>query len=191
MRIMGKCDDAVSSVIGVTMLVALTVIMVSMIAVSVYAFKFPSEVPQARIVVVEATGDTDAPLYKNTIILKHKGGDSLFENNTKIIISGKGFAYTGAMPSGPAVDIRATYTNLAGENCLSHCDNEIVEGDSWDAGETITLYGSDGNDLYLYGWHNNADSRWKIDDGSTVSVTIIDTITNEVIAVAQATVNDA
>jgi FlaG/FlaF family flagellin (archaellin) len=184
-------EDAVSQVIGVVLMVGMTVIMISAVAVSVFAFSVPERAPYAKIVVVEARGDMDESLYKNIIVLKHRGGDTLNENNTKIIITGKGYAYnTGSYPNPApsAQNIRVTYSDLTGENCISECDNEIVEGTSWDAGETIRFYGSDGNDLYLYGWHNNADSRWKLDAGSTVSVTIIDIPTNQVIATSKVTV---
>ncbi|MCZ7382145.1 MAG: type IV pilin N-terminal domain-containing protein [Candidatus Methanoperedens sp.] len=184
-------EYAVSPVIGVVVMVGMTVIMVSAVTVSVFSFSIPERAPQARIVVVEAKGDTGTTaLYKNSIVLKHKGGDALNENATKIIITGKGYTYTtGGDPHlSPAHDMRVTYKDLAGENCISECDNEIVAGTTWDAGETVTLYGSDGRDFELYGWHNNVDSKWKLDDGSTVSVTVIDTITNQVIATSWVTV---
>jgi hypothetical protein len=141
-------------------------------------------------VLVEARGDIgETALNKNFIILKHKGGDALLENETRIIIRGKGYIYTGTDPRyRSARDMRVTYKDLAGENYISGFDKEIVEGTSWDAGETIILYGSDGRDLDLYGWHNNVDNKWKLDDGYTVTVTIIDIATNEVIATSQITV---
>lgn len=189
-----KNEEAVTPVIGTTLLVGMTVVMISAVAVSVLGFALPENAPHARIVIVEAKGDIGyTALLNNFIVLKHKGGEALFENNTRIIITGKGYTYTsGDDPHiQDAKDMRAIYRDLAGENCITNCDNEIVKDTSWDAGETITLYGSDGNDLYLLGWHNNADSRWKLDDGSTVSVTILDITTNEVIAVSQATVKQA
>lgn len=193
MKKLGVSETAVSPVIGVMSMLTLTVIMISIVALSVFSFALPESAPQAKIVIVEARGDIgDTLLNKSFITLKHKGGDVLFENDTRIIITGKGYAYNGTDPHyTSARDMRVTYRNLAGENYISGFDNEIVEDTSWDAGEIVTLYGSDGNDLYLYGWHNNVDSRWKLDNGSTVSITIIDTTTNEVIAVSHATVKDA
>jgi hypothetical protein len=97
MRQLSECRSAASSVIGVVLLVGMTVIMVSVIALSVFAYgAFETQpVPEAKIVMVEASGDTDKPLYKNVIVLKHKGGDMLIKRNTEIIIAGKGYAYTG------------------------------------------------------------------------------------------------
>ncbi|MCZ7398901.1 MAG: type IV pilin N-terminal domain-containing protein [Candidatus Methanoperedens sp.] len=183
-------EDAVSPVIGVVLMVGMTVIMISAVAVSVFAFSVPESAPHAKIVVVEARGDMDDSdgLHENKIVLKHKGGDALDENNTKIIITGKGCAYTGTMETSCFLgNMRATYSDLAGENYILEYDGEIVEGTSWDAGETITLYGSDG--IHPFGnRHNNADCKWKIDAGSTVLVTIIDTVTNQVIATSRVTV---
>ncbi len=183
-------EEAVSQVIGVILMLGLTVIMISAVAVSVFAFSVPESAPQARIVVVEARGDIgQTALNKSFITLKHKGGDALFENDTRIIITGKGYAYTGTDPQyTSARDMRVTYKDLAGKNYISGFDNEIVEGTSWDSGETITLYGSDGRDLDLYGWHNNVDSKWKIKACSDVVVTVIDIPTNNVISTLKTTV---
>ncbi len=188
MRIFRVDEDGVSPVIGVVLMVGLTVIMVSAVAVSVFAFSIPESGPHAKIVVVEARGDMDdEPLHHSTIVLKHKGGDALNENNTKIIITGKGCAYTGYMSSCLLKDMRATYGDLTGENYIESYDGEIVDGTSWDAGETITLYGSDGMTFFGH-QRNNVDSKWTIDAGSTVLVTIIDTITNQAIATSRVTV---
>ncbi|MFZ3060455.1 MAG: type IV pilin N-terminal domain-containing protein [Candidatus Methanoperedens sp.] len=188
-----KVDEyAVSPVIGVVLMVGMTVIMVSAVAVSVFAFSVPESAPQARIVMVEARGDIDESLYKNFIVLKHKGGDALDENNTKIIITGKGYAYTGGDPYPlPAQDIRVTYRDLTGKNYYYTGQKQIVEGTTWDAGESITLYGYDGHNIgTIFDQGNTVDNKWKLDACFTVSVTIIDTTTNEIITVSQATVKD-
>lgn len=185
MRIFWVDEYAVSPVVGVVLMVGLTVIMISAVAVSVFAFSIPESAPHANIVVVEARGDIGTEsLYNNTIVLKHKGGDALNENNTKIIITGKGYAYTGTDPEyHSAQDMRVVYYDLTGDNDLLGVNEKIVEGTSWDAGEQIELYGRDG-----YKAENTVDSKWKLDDGSTVSVTIIDTVTNQVIATSRVTV---
>ncbi len=188
-----ESEEAVSPVIGVMSMLTLTVIMISIVALSVFSFALPESAPHAKIVIVEAKGDIGTTaLHDNFIVLKHKGGDSLNENDTKIIVTGKGYTYpAGEDPHlSSAQNMRVTYTDLIGENYIESYDGEIVDGTSWDTGETITLYGSDG--VAPFGFHHNTvDNKWKIDDGSTVSVTIIDTTTNEVIAVSQATVKDA
>lgn len=188
--------DAVSPAVGVVLLVGLTVIMISTIAVSVFAFSIPESAPQAKIVVVEAKGgNMAASLYNNTIVLKHKGGDALNENHTEIIVTGKGCAYTGDRSLCHLGDMRVTYRDLSGSNYGGSGGNnlgEIVESNIWGAGETVTLYGSDGRYMGTASNQNNTvDSKWKLQKDSTVLVTIIDTTTNEVIAVSQAKVKKA
>lgn len=184
-------EDAVSPVIGVVLMVGMTVIMISAVAVSVLAFSVPESAPEARIVVVEAKGGMNpVNLNNNIIVLRHKGGDELGENNTKIIIKGRGYAYTGSYTGGtpPVQDITVTYHNLKG----THYDDDdqstqedIVIGNTWSAGETATLRGRDGQDN-----SNTCKQKYRLEAGSTVSVTIIDTTTNQVIAATQATVKD-
>lgn len=198
MKKLWKNDGAVSSVIGVILMVGMTVIMISVVAMSVMGFALPESAPQAKIVVVDAEGDIGyEDLYNNIIVLKHKGGDALNENNTKIIITGKGYSYaSGEDPHIlSAQNMRVTYRDLNGKNYYHNgtdfTSKQIVSGTSWDAGEQIELYGRDGLNIGESNQGNTVDSKWKLDDGSTVTVTIIDTTTNEVIAVSQATVKDA
>lgn len=181
-------EDAVSPVIGVVLMVGMTVIMISAVVVSVFAFSVPESAPQARIVVVEAKGGMKpVTLNNNMIALRHKGGEELAENNTKVIIKGRGHAYTGTQPGNtPVQDIIVIYNNLKG----THYDDgdqstqeDIVIGDTWSAGETATLRGRDGQDN-----SNICKQKYWLEAGSTVSVTIIDTTTNEVIATSIATV---
>lgn len=181
-------EDAVSQVIGVILMMGLTVIMISAVAVSVFAFSVPESAPHARIVVVEAKGDTDQDLYENKITLRHKGGDCLFRNTTKIIISGKGYAYnTGSYPSPApsARDIQVTYKDITGKNYYhdgtDFTSKEMATGISWDAGEQIELYGRDGINIGNHNQGNTVDKKWTLKAGSTVSVKIIDASTNQLI----------
>ncbi|MCX9009480.1 MAG: type IV pilin N-terminal domain-containing protein [Candidatus Methanoperedens sp.] len=192
-----ECKNAVSPVTGTILLVGMTVIMVSIVALSVFAFgAFEHEIaPVANIMAVEASGDIDKKLYENKIVLVHKGGDSLFENNTEIIITGKGYVYTGSDPQpASAQDIRIVYRDLFGNNYGGEHGNnlgEIVEGTTWDVGEQIELYGKDGRNIGLIMEQGNSvDSKWKLQAGSTASVAIIHRPTNQIIAVSRVTVKN-
>jgi FlaG/FlaF family flagellin (archaellin) len=194
MRELSGCETAVSPVIGVSLLVGLTVIMSSIIALSVVNVSglFASgNPPEARILVIEAKGDMGT-LYKNCIVLKHRGGDFLQENNTRIIIAGKGYTYSGSDPHLSAKDISFIYRDISGDNYGGEEGNnigEIVDGVSWDAGESVVLYGSDGRNigspLGNVDQGNTVNSKWKLEPGSMVSVTVIDTQTNQIIAFSQ------
>lgn len=195
---LGKNEEAVSPVIGTTLMVGMTVAMVAAVAIAVSGFALPDSAPQAKIVIVEAKGDLNKQLFKNFLVLKHKGGDALVKNNTEIILRGTGYAYAeGNDPYPlPAQGIRVTYKDLTGKNYYhdgsDFTSKEIVSGNSWDAGEQIEIYGRDGINIgTIFNQGNTVDNKWKLQAGSTVLVTIIDTTTNQVIAVSQATVKKA
>lgn len=191
-----KNDWAVSSVIGVILMVGMVVIMVSVVAISVMGFALPESAPQAKIVVVEAKGGMEPTiLNKNLILLRHKGGDILTENETKIIIRGRGTAYPNTMNDSEATaaglmneqDIIVEYHHLRG----SHYDrpynyDQILDGDSWSAGEVVSLAGRDGDDS-----SNGCEQKWRFKADTVITVTVIDTSTNGIIAVSRATVKQA
>lgn len=182
-----------SQAIAVVLLIAITVILISGIAATVLATTLPDITPQAKIVAVEATGDTDVELYKNKISLRHKGGDNLLKNKTKIILRGKGYTYTtGTDPHLPAHDVQITYMDLSGDNYGGNFGfnlGDIVDGVAWDAGEQIELYGKDGRNIGLImGQGNTVDCKWKLKAGTEVRVTLIDISTNQVIATSTITV---
>ncbi|MBU4373628.1 MAG: type IV pilin N-terminal domain-containing protein [Euryarchaeota archaeon] len=193
MRKFGEGEEAVSPVIGVILMVGLTVMMVSTIAVSVYSFSIPESAPQAKIVVREARGGLEPTnLNENLIVLRNKGGDILTENETKIIIRGRGTAYPDTMNVDEATaaglmneqDIIVEYHHLRG----SHYDkpynyDQILDGDSWSAGEVVSLAGYDGGDST-----NGCDQKWRFKAGTVIIVEIIDIPTSQIISISQTTV---
>ncbi|MFY1112461.1 MAG: type IV pilin [Methanosarcinaceae archaeon] len=95
-----KKDDAVSPVIGVVLMVAITVILAAAIGSSVFG-QGPSEsAPQANV---------DIIVYNDSAIkLEHLGGDTILLNNsasTKIIL---------ARADGTSIDINASESNCTG-----------------------------------------------------------------------------
>ena len=91
MRIkMIKNEDAVSPVIGVILMVAITVILAALIGAFVFQMGPPEMSPQASIQLVDADG-TD-------FTLTHNGGDTISWDETRISIDGTD--YNGTMPTG-------------------------------------------------------------------------------------------
>jgi flagellin-like protein len=81
---MFKKDDAVSPVIGVILMVAITVILAAVIAAFVFGLGSPETAPQASIKASADTivGDGNGPY--NAIKLEHQGGDVITLSNTEI-----------------------------------------------------------------------------------------------------------
>ena len=79
-----KEESAVSPVIGVILMVAITVILAAVIGAFVFGMGTPEKTPAANIEITsaEATGDT--------ITLEHRGGDSLPMDDVKIIVKSGG-----------------------------------------------------------------------------------------------------
>jgi flagellin-like protein len=80
-----KGEDAVSPVIGVILMVAITVILAAVIAAFVFGMGPPEQAPQAslRASAVDINGN-------NTVKLEHQGGDNFYlsDTNTLIIVDG-------------------------------------------------------------------------------------------------------
>jgi FlaG/FlaF family flagellin (archaellin) len=219
MRKFGEGEEAVSQVIGAVLMVGLTVIMVSAIAVSVYGFSIPESAPQAKIVVREVRGN-DNTLMGNEIVLFHKGGDTLYPDKIKIVIHGEGKeALKGESITGVSLGkIVITYNNLEGYNYVNYSGRrkdrhffnlssgndtkkefgKIIEGDSWSTGALHGDSWSAGRKVVLYGAdgrveanENTVDKKWELNPGSRVTITLIDIPTSQTIAVTSATVKES
>ena len=198
-----ESKNAVSSVVGVILMVGLTVVLVSIIAVSVFGFALAPDAQDAHIVIRQARGNTDV-LSGNELVLAHKGGDTLRSDSVKIIIDGEGreaskIGGDGGISNSTLGEITITYSNLEGYNYvksgtrkdhyfLGHDDVDyakIASNDTWNPGEVVVLYGADG----VNNWNiNNVDKKYELTPGSTVTVTIVDIASNKLIATSFATV---
>lgn len=73
-------EEAVSPVIGVILMVAITVILAAVIAAFVFGMGTPQKTPQASLVVSSASAST------RNITITHSGGDAIDLNKVKAII---------------------------------------------------------------------------------------------------------
>ena len=77
-----KNEEAVSPVIGVILMVAITLILAAVIAAFVFGMGTPKQAPQASIVISSTSASS------GNITLTHSGGDSIDLSKTKAIIDG-------------------------------------------------------------------------------------------------------
>jgi flagellin-like protein len=86
-----KGEDAVSPVIGVILMVAITVILAAVIAAFVFGMGPPEQAPQASLRASAATLSGE-----NVIKLEHQGGDQIIlaSANTKITVAGNNTVLT-------------------------------------------------------------------------------------------------
>ena len=196
--------DAVSSVIGVILMVGLTVVLVAVMAGGVFSFALAPDAPDAHIVIRQARGN-DGGFAGNEIVLAHKGGDTLRSDSVKIIIDGYGEEAIKGGSDYTSGNIKITYNNLEGYNYVqggngkqrkdkyfhnisddTYIDEaKIVLNDTWTPGEVVVLYGADG----VNNWNtNNVDKKYKLTAGYTVTVSIVDIASNKLIASSFSTV---
>jgi flagellin-like protein len=81
-----KGEDAVSPVIGVILMVAITVILAAVIAAFVFGMGPPEQAPQASLRMT-ADSVTDEKIIK----IQHQGGDAINMANTRITLDGGNF----------------------------------------------------------------------------------------------------
>ncbi|MCD4765134.1 MAG: type IV pilin N-terminal domain-containing protein [Methanosarcinales archaeon] len=95
-----KNEEAVSPVLGVILMVAITVIVATIIAVFMFGVGEPDEAPQAKLKFTANATD---------VLIKHEGGDALLLRECLITITN---ADDGASISGPnyAFDTEGTLT---------------------------------------------------------------------------------
>ncbi|APH39198.1 type IV pilin [Methanohalophilus halophilus] len=116
---MFKKDDAVSPVIGVILMVAITVILAAVIAAFVFGLGSPETAPQASV-----KGSSVDMNDQNAIKIEHQGGEviTLTDANTKVTLNG-----------GTVNLSKLTTTDL----------------EAFEAGETLYIYNETDSILYL------------------------------------------
>lgn len=210
--------DAVSPVVGAILLVGLTVIMISITAVFVHSFSIPESAPQAKIVVVEAKGGLPSKYGSrgigfddNTILVKHKGGDSLRTNDTKIIIRGYGQSHrpctigdecTYVPSASPYVDettvVYNDATTLLKDNSYKR-DNPSLNNGFFSPGDSLLLSGDDRGDseddkssvVVFVAGDGNTSNKYAFKNDTIVTITFIDIPSNQIIVSTSASVKKA
>lgn len=150
-----KEEDAVSPVIGVILMVAITVILAAVIAAFVFGMGPPEQAPQAAIRAGAAT------IGNSTVKLEHQGGDAviLASATTKISVSG------------------GNAENVITISGLTSADERF------EAGEVIYIYNVGGTPLLgnktMVTDATNLDIA---DQGETANVKLIDVASQQMIA---------
>ena len=151
-----KGEDAVSPVIGVILMVAITVILAAVIAAFVFGMGPPEQAPQASLRASAATVTADADF--NGIKLEHQGGDQIVleDSITKITVDGTTVTY-----------------------------GDSLTDTAYDAGETVYIINTTNADEFIIDATNTNTSITGDDigtTGETASLKIIDVASQQMIA---------
>ena len=165
-----KDEKAVSPVIGVILMVAITVILAAVIASFVFGLgsKAPKTAPQAQITLADASGSpgtSGGPLFT----ISNNGGDSIICSNTKIYIYDAANQNTYAVLTwnGTAFDYKGKWNGVA----VDIGSSKITSG-TFNPGDIMTIY-------------ENASA---IKSGTTLIVKLFDTNSNQFIFQGQVTI---
>ncbi len=168
-----KNEEAVSPVIGVILMVAITVILAAVIAAFVFGMGPPQHAPQASLVVSSATASN------RNITIVHNGGDSIDLYHTRAIIDG-----INASQHNIITTLNATG---AGVQFFAAGDNLIIH-------EAANTTCSSWNDCVSLDYNGNAENLGGPITGNftlttgPLTVTFIDTVSNQQIGRVTVTV---
>ncbi len=164
MKWLEKKDKAVSPVIGVILMVAITVILAAVIASFVFGIgsKAPKAAPQVSLA-AKAINDS-------AIEIDHNGGDSLLWNNIKIIVTNSTTSWFAQLryntTSGQVETVSGSTLTI------SKAVNPLNKQD-FDPGEQITIRPTTGNTTGNFG-----------SSGQTVTVKVVDTANGQALLTA-------
>jgi flagellin-like protein len=151
-----KKDDAVSPVIGVILMVAITVILAAVIAAFVFGMDTPESAPTASIKLSATSISDAADADHNAIKIEHQGGDPLTYDDMYLKVTVNG--------------TQATLLNTS-------------DIDYFSVGDTFYIYETD--DGYFFDnstSSTNSTSDFDEEIGGTTTVKIIDVPTQQMIA---------
>ncbi len=174
-------DRAVSPVIGVVLMVAITVILAAVIGSFVLSFgdEVTASAPQAQLSVADTTVENDSDTTNLTVTMSHDGGDEIDLATTDIVVqnAGETTRFNDEDSNTSAVIQTADTFDITVDNeAESESDNEsVVAGgvNVWtevdDRDDNIDQLKSDELD-------NSGDG-----EGDRVTITIVDTESGEII----------
>ena len=152
-------EEAVSPVIGVILMVAITVILAAVIAAFVFGMGPPKQAPQASLRTVSVYNDST----NTTVKVEHQGGADIILSDTKVIVE-QGNNRTTYATSG-----LATQRFVAGDKLIIQTNNPTTS--------SITL-----NGVVTTSTLGTPAGGFDISSGSEVTVTFVDVPSGQQIA---------
>lgn len=134
-------EGAVSPVIGVILMVAITVILAAVIAAFVFGMGPPEQAPQASLR-ASATTMSDGTDSFSAIKLEHQGGDAVYLDaiHTKVLLDGTDVTTVLADADTDALDAgESVYIFNASSVTYLDASNTSIDGDIASTGETVEV----------------------------------------------------
>lgn len=197
-------DQGISPVVGTFLMLAITMLLIGVTAVSLAGVPNPLKkglTADVELELIEGGIPNEIRYNENLITLVHNGGDSLPLENIKIVIVGQGSSYTGVVAHGGRIvngDVQVTYLDLCSAGKETHYAkrNPCIADGYWSAGEVIVLNGDDGlghssTVTVQVGSITNTSNNFGLKKGTEIIVKIIESPSNRLISSCDTKVMDA
>jgi len=159
-KVFARNEEAVSPVIGVILMVAITVILAAVIASFVFGLgsKAPKSAPQAQLAISDYTDSLTSSGGENIMTISHQGGDALTCGNSKILISYRNDTVISILTFNSTTHKYTTNTTNAGL-----WSDSTLSDDRFDPGDVIII----------------KEGAETVSSGDILKVKVIDTISNQ------------
>jgi flagellin-like protein len=194
-------DQGISPVVGTLLMLAITMLLIGITAVSLAGVPNPLKkglTADVELELIEGGIPNEVRYKENLITLAHNGGDPLPLENIRIVIIGQGSSYTGVVAHGGRIvngDVQVTYLDLcsAGKETYYAKRNSCIADGYWSAGEVIVLNGDDGlghnsTVSVQVGSITNTSNNFGLKKGTEIIVKIIESPSNRLISSCDAKV---
>ncbi len=188
-------DQGISPVVGTLLMLAITMLLIGVTAVSLAGVPNPLKkglTADVELELIEGGIPNEIRYNENLITLVHNGGDPLPLENIKIVIVGQGSSYTGVVAHGGRIvngDVQVTYLDLCSAGKETHYAkrNPCIADGYWSAGEVIVLNGDDGlghssTVTVQVGTITNTSNNFGLKKGTEIIVKIIESPSNRLIS---------
>lgn len=197
-------DQGISPVVGTLLMLAITMLLIGVTAVSLAGIPNPLKkglTADVELELIEGGIPNDIRYNENLVTLVHNGGDPLPLENIMIVIVGQGSSYTGVVAHGGRIvngDVQVTYLDLCSAGKETHYAkrNPCIADGYWSAGEVIVLNGDDGlghssTVTVQVGSITNTSNNFGLKKGTEIIVKIIESPSNRLISSCDTKVMDA
>ncbi|OPY21411.1 MAG: hypothetical protein A4E24_00585 [Methanomethylovorans sp. PtaU1.Bin093] len=194
-------DQGISPVVGTLLMLAITMLLIGITAVSLAGVPNPLKkglTADVELELIEGGIPNEVRYKENLITLAHNGGDPLPLENIRIVIIGQGSSYTGVVAHGGRIvngDVQVTYLDLCSTGKETHYAkrNSCIADGYWSAGEVIVLNGDDGlghnsTVSVQVGSITNTSNNFGLKKGTEIIVKIIESPSNRLISSCDAKV---
>jgi FlaG/FlaF family flagellin (archaellin) len=188
-----------SPILGVVLMLLLTIVLAGVTVSAVYSDDLTTSLSSAPMSGIKAESEGSIGYHvgfaKNFIYLEHTGGEPLFIDSTKIIITGDGNSYTPVCIGGVGGylngDVFISYNNLLFDGKISAYasrNSALLDG-VWSPGEKLILNGKDSIDgtsassvSVSVNGNTNTSNNYGLKENSMITIKVFDIKTQRLIS---------